>query len=348
MIVPTRLRRSRDRSAGISRERRGKGFTYRWPNGRRIRDASTRERIRALAIPPAWEDVWICPDERGHLQAAGTDGAGRRQYLYHADWRARRDTRKFLRVESFARSLPVLRDRVEADIRTEGLTRRRVLACAARLLDEASFRIGGEAYAEANGSFGLATLRRSHVRMERTGARITYTAKSGRKRVHLVRDRDAVQVIRELCARSGGGRELLAYRSNDAWRDVRSSEINAYIQDHLGAGFSAKDFRTWQATVLAATLAGAEPVPATATARNRRIRTIVGEVADHMGNTPAVCRASYIDPRVFERFHGGITIAARLAKVPSGEGSARRSEREAVERAVLDLLDGAIGLERAA
>jgi DNA topoisomerase IB len=160
------------------------------------------------------------------------------------------------------------------------------------------------------------------VTLERTGARIAYTAKSGRRRVHLVRDRDAIEVIRALSERPDGGRELLGYRSEEGWRDVRSSDINAYLQDHLGTGFSAKDFRTWQATVLAAALAGAEPVPVTAAARNRRMRSIVGEVADHLGNTPAVCRASYIDPRVFERFREGITISGQLAEISSGEGSA--------------------------
>lgn len=326
----------------MTRVRRGRGFAYRTLDGRPVRDPATLAHIRALAIPPAWEDVWIASDERSHLQAAGTDAAGRRQYRYHPEWQARRATQKFSRVEAFASTLPALRDRVARDLRRDGLPRERVLACAVRLLDEASFRVGGETYAERNGSFGLATLRRSHVRLEQDRATFDYSAKSGTRRIQVVRDPQALEVLRLLCERRGGGRELLAYREGDRWRDVRSSDINDYLKDHLVEPATAKDFRTWQATVLAAVKVAEEPPPDGAASLRRLGARVVREVADQLGNTPAVCRASYIDPRVFERLEEGVTIAGRLAVLPRGRGRWSRARREAVEAAVLDLLAGAL------
>lgn len=343
-----RLRRSHDGEPGIERIRRGRGFGYRRHNGTWVRDPAALKRIRALAIPPAWDDVWICADERGHLQAAGTDAAGRRQYRYHDDWRRRRDTQKFARIEAFAAGLPALRDQIEADLRLDGLPRARVLACAARLLDEASFRIGSESYASSNGSFGLATLRRSHVTLSGDEARFDYRAKSGRRRVHTVHDPQAISVLRLLVERSGGGRELLVYREGDAWRDVRSADINGYLKGCLGDGHSAKDFRTWQATVLAGVEVATQPSPPGRRAQEDRIRAVIERVAEQLGNTPAVCRASYIDPRVFERFREGITIAPALDDLPPGTDLNERTEREAIESAVLQLLRGELTAEERA
>ncbi|HEY6652216.1 MAG TPA: DNA topoisomerase IB, partial [Actinomycetota bacterium] len=247
----TRLRRVRQSSPGFSRRRHGRGFVYFDERGEPIRDERL-QRLRALAIPPAWTDVWICSHERGHLQATGTDDAGRRQYLYHPEWRRQRDREKFERIESFAEALGPLRARIDADLRRRGYPRERVLACAVRLLDRGLFRVGGEDYAD-NGSYGLATLRREHVVVRGDGAaEFDFVGKGGKRHVREIRDPDAVRVLRALRRRHGAD-ELLAWKDADGWHDVRAADINAYIKETAGADFSAKDFRTWHATVLAAT-----------------------------------------------------------------------------------------------
>lgn len=292
------LRRVTSDLPGYSRRRRGRGFEYLDVTGRRIEDETEVERIRALAIPPAWKDVWICRDPRGHLQAVGTDDAGRRQYLYHEAWRRRRDRAKYRRMETFASALPELRDHVARDLRRRGLPRERVLACAVRLLDRGPFRIGSEGYA-LNGSFGLATIRKDHVRVGKRVASFDFVGKSGVRHAFEVSDPPIIPVLRQLRRRGGGGEELLAYRNGqDDWCDVRSVDVNRYLQDILGSEHSAKDFRTWRATVLAAAiLSGAKgPNPKKTVAR------VVRDVAAHMGNTPAVCRSAYIDPRVLDRY----------------------------------------------
>jgi len=337
------LKRVRCTGPGISRRRQGRGFTYVHPNGQRVRDEATLLRIRSLAIPPAWEDVWICPDERGHLQAVGTDGAGRKQYLYHDAWRARRDRQKFDRVLSLARRLPAMRQVCDRDIASRGLSRERALAGAVRLLDLGFFRIGSEAYTEENGSYGLATLRRSHVRVSGNEVRFDFSAKGGQRRIQTIRDPALARLTGSLLRRKGGGPELLAFRDGKTWRDVRSEDINAYLKDLVEDEISAKDFRTWHATVLtAALLASQEEGLTSVTSRKRVVSTVVREVADALGNTPAVCRASYIDPRVIERFLNGETI-----DLPRGRDLRDDRVRAAVESAVLDLLDPA-GAQRAA
>ena len=303
------LKRVRCTAPGISRRRHGRGFIYVHPNGQRVRDDETLARIRSLAIPPAWEQVWICPDDRGHLQAVGTDDAGRKQYLYHDDWRARRDRQKFDRALRLARRLPAMRKVCDRDIASRGLTRDRALAGAVRLLDLGFFRIGSEAYTEENGSFGLATLRRSHVRVSRDEVRFDFAAKGGQRRIQTIRDPALARLTGSLLRRKGGGPELLAYRDGKTWRDVRSEDINAYLKDLADEEISAKDFRTWHATVLmAAILASQEEGLTSVTSRKRVVSTVVKDVAEALGNTPAVCRASYIDPRVIERFLNGETI----------------------------------------
>jgi DNA topoisomerase I len=329
------LERVRCTGPGISRRRQGRGFSYVHPNGQKVADAATLDRIRSLAIPPAWSDVWICPVERGHLQAVGTDAAGRKQYLYHEDWSARRGRQKFDRVLRLARRLPAMRKVSARDITSRGLTRDRALAGAVRLLDLGFFRIGSEAYTQENGSYGLATLRRSHVRVSRDEVRFDFAAKGGQRRIQTIRDPELARLTTALLRRRGGGPELLAFRDGKTWRDVRSEDINAYLKDLADEDISAKDFRTWHATVLtAALLASEEEGLRSVTSRKRVVSTVVKEVAEALGNTPAVCRVSYIDPRVIDRFLNGETI-----DLPRGRDLTDDRVRAAVERAVLDLVD---------
>lgn len=349
-----RLRRSDCSDSGIRRVRRGRGFGYVGVDGERVSDEPTLERIRALAIPPAWQQVWICVDPRGHLQATGIDAADRKQYLYHEAWRAQRDRQKFRRMVEFAETLPRLRRRLAAGLSGEELDEDRVLACAVRLLDVGLFRIGGEEYAEQGGGLGLATLHKDHVSLRDDAIVFDYPAKSGVRRVHQVRDPDALTVIRALKRRRGGGPQLLAYRAGRRWTDVHSEDINDYIKRNLGEGFSAKDFRTWNATVMAAVsvavTAGADAGQAgshgparTKTARKRVVDAAVRQVAELLGNTPAVARRAYIDPRVFDRYRSGATISlpragagahAGVLALAGVDGRARRR----IEQAVLDLL----------
>ncbi len=313
-----RLRRSDSTSPGITRRRRGRGFEYLDAGGDRIDDPATLDRVRALSLPPAWTDVWICSDPNGHLQAVGTDAAGRRQYRYHDRWRERRDQEKFDQMLDFARALPRLRRRAAADLSEPGHARD--LACAVRLLDRGFFRVGGEEYAEGNGSYGLATLESRHVELAGDGKLVfDYRAKSGKRRVQLVVDPEVYKLVAALKRRRR--RTLLG---------VRSPEINAYIKEHAGGDFSAKDFRTWHATVLAAVALGVSGRAATKTGRQRAITRAVAEVAHYLGNTPAVCRASYIDPRVFDCYRGGMTISPTVETLSD----------ESVERAVLTMLAG--------
>jgi DNA topoisomerase-1 len=334
-----RLRRADCSQPGLTRRRRGRGFEYLDADGRRIEDREVLERIRALAIPPAWEDVWICPDVLGHLQAVGEDAAGRRQYLYHPRWRERRDQQKFDEMLTFARALPELRAAAAEHLGAKGLTRERVLACAVRLLDRGFFRVGGEAYAET-GSYGLATMQKRHVTLGEDGLLVfDYTAKGGKRRLQAVVDPEVYEVVAELKRRRSGD-ELLAYK-NGRWVDVRSSDINSFIKDQTGSEFSAKDFRTWHATVLAAVaLAVSEQAATTKTARKRAVSRAVQEVAHYLGNTPAVCRASYIDPRVFDRYRAGVTIAPALGALGELVDEQAPATQGAIEEAVIAVLDG--------
>jgi DNA topoisomerase IB len=326
---------------GISRRKRGKGFEFRDEEGDRITDPEDLARLRELGIPPAWQDVWICPNPRGHLQATGTDAAGRKQYLYHADWRTRRDAEKFEDMVRFARALPDLRERVDADLEGDEPTRERVLACAVRLLDRGFFRIGSEEYAVQNESYGLATMRKEHVTVGTNGEMVfDYPAKSGVRRVQAVVDPAAVDLVSTLRRRRGGGDELLAFKDGRRWRDVRSEDINAYLKEATGDDFSAKDFRTWNATVLAAVaLSVSGEVAASKTGRKRAVTRAIKEVAHYLGNTPAVCRASYIDPRVFDAYQGGLVIGRPVQEAADvGPGELPIHQR-AIEEAVLDLLN---------
>jgi DNA topoisomerase-1 len=334
-----RLRRVDCSGPGIVRRGRGRGFEYLDESGERIDDEDVLERIRELVIPPAWRDVWICPYPFGHIQAVGTDAAGRRQYLYHEQWRARRDQEKFDEMLRFARALPRIRRTAAKHLRQRGLTRERVLACSVRLLDRGFFRVGTEDYAEQNRTYGLATMQKRHVTLGPDGLLVfDYVAKSGKQRVQSIVDPDVYAVVKKLKERRSG-RELLAFNDARSWVDVRSGHINDYIKAVSGEDFSAKDFRTWHGTVLAAVgLAVSARAAGSKTARERAISRAVKEVAYYLGNTPAVCRASYIDPRVFDRYRDGVTIGGaldRLGDVEFGEPATQG----AVEEAVLDLLE---------
>jgi DNA topoisomerase I len=336
-----RLRRSDCGAPGIRRRRRGRGFEFLDPDGERIDDPETLERIADLAVPPAWKDVWICLDPLGHLQATGIDDAGRKQYRYHDQWRTRRDREKFADMVEFGYALPKLRRRVRRDLGREALDRPRVLACATRLLDVGFFRIGSEDYAVTNESYGLATMRRKHVTIEDGEVVFDYPAKSGQRRVQAIADEAVCDIVAALKRRRGGGQELLAYKDGPRWRDVRSDDINAYVKNATSHDFSAKDFRTWNATVLAAIAlaTGDNGKPRSKTAYKRATAAAVKAVAAFLGNTPAVARASYIDPRVFDRFRSGWTIEDTLAEI--GEPDLGRPRKRAkIEAAVLDLLEG--------
>ena len=332
--MSSRLRRADCGSPGIRRRRRGRGFSYEDTSGETIADEETLERIRQLAIPPAWKEVWICPDPFGHIQATGYDEAGRKQYLYHERWQQRQAERKFALVREFALALPKLRRAVTADLRRQGMPRERALACAVRLLDLGFFRVGGEVYAEENESFGLATVRREHVTIKGNEVVFDFPAKSGQRRLQSIRDAAAQRAIEAMQRRRSGPDGLLAYRAGREWVDVRSEDINEYIHEQVGDRFTAKDFRTWHGTLLAAVaLAGAEP-PSGAAAAKRAIARAVDQVSEALGNTPAVCRASYIDPRVLDRFRDGTT----LAPAPAGKGRLSAKRRRRIEREVIDLV----------
>jgi DNA topoisomerase IB len=338
----SRLRRVDCAAPGITRRRRGKGFEYLDEStGERIEDDDVVQRIKALAIPPAWEEVWVCADPMGHIQATGMDVRGRKQYRYHDRWRERRDRQKFDEMVDFARSLPKLRDQVETDLRRRTISRERVLACAVRLLDRGFFRIGSEDYAEENETYGLATMRKRHVTIKGETLVFDYEAKGGKRRVQTIIDPKVSRLVKTLRERRGGGHELLAYRNGQEWRDVRSDEINDYIKDVIGEDHSAKDFRTWNATVLAAVVLAAsarERDLSTKGGRNRAKRDAVKQVARYLGNTPAVCRASYIDPRVFDRLDGGLTVGGVFERLPEDPADWPEIQRP-IEEAVLDLID---------
>jgi len=334
-----RLRRVDCSGPGIRRARRGRGFSYLDEDGATIEDAEVRERIGGLAIPPAWTDVWICPDPRGHIQATGYDDAGRKQYLYHDAWREHRDRQKFEQMAAFGGALPALRRRVERDLSRRGLVRDRVLACALRLLDLGFFRIGSERYAAENETYGLATLKKRQVRFDRGAAVFDYRAKGSQRQVHVLEDPVVLPTVRALKSRRSGGNELFAYRNGRSWHHVRSDEINEHLKELAGSEFTAKDFRTWNATVLAAVgLAKHDPTRMSKTARRRAANDAVKAVASYLSNTPAICRSAYIDPRVMDSFDSGDTIRNALNREMNGAEPGEFPDRERIEAAVLRLV----------
>lgn len=338
------LRRVEPNGPGYSRRRRGRGFSYYDQNGAVITDPETLQRIRALAVPPAWRDVWICALPGGHIQAVGTDDAGRRQYLYHDEWRRQRDAAKYDRVLRLGRRLPAVRAQIREDLDGRGLTCARVLAAALRMLDIGALRIGGDEYAPEpghdEGTFGLATLRREHVRLRRGAIELRYVAKGGIEQAMTLRDPALHAVVRSLLRRSGGGEDLLAYRTKQGWHDVCAEDVNARLKELAGDEFSAKDLRTWNATLLAAVALAQGAASGIPTSQRRRARTInaaLDEVAEHLGNTRAVARASYVDPRVLEHYDEGRTILAAVRRAGTYD-LVDEDVRIRLERALLRML----------
>ena len=320
------------------RRRRGRGFEYFDADGNRIKDAETLARVKALVIPPAWEEVWICPHPYGHLQAVGRDDAGRRQYLYHEDWRTRMDQKKFGHMLEFADALPVMRTTALDHLALDQFPREKVLGCALRLLDRGFFRIGSEGYAEQNQTYGLATIHKKHVTLDGNEVLFDYVGKGGQRRLWSTVDPSVREVVAALKRRRSGGPELLAYKDGRKWVDVKSTDINDYIREIAGEDYTAKDFRTWNATVLASVALAVSTEATTKTARKRAISRAVKEVAHYLGNTPAVSRSSYVDPRVFDRFRSGWTIAGALDQIGEGATFGELATQGAIEDAVRDLL----------
>jgi DNA topoisomerase IB len=334
---------------GFSRRRRGRGWSFYDCAGEPITDPAGIARIKSLAIPPAWQDVWICPTLDGHIQAVGTDAAGRRQYRYHEEWRRQRDREKYERVLTLGAVLPEVRQALVQRLQEKGLGRDRVLAAGVRMLDVGVFRPGGEEYApgddDEDGTFGLATLRREHVQLKRGAVLFSYPAKGGIPRTLALRDPLLHKVVNSLLRRRGGGEDLLAYRNGRGWHDVRAEDLNAAVKELIGEQYSCKDLRTWNATVLAAvTLAAGVArggVPKKERARKRVVNRAIKEVSTHLGNTPTVARSSYVDPRVVERFDEGRTVLPALQHLENGSSMPDLTDdatRAAVEQAVVRLI----------
>ena len=303
-----RLRRSRCAEPGIRRRRSGRGFRYVDAAGTAIADPAELERITALAIPPAWTGVWICPYPNGHIQATGVDQAGRRQYLYHPAWRSRSDDEKFVRMLELARALPAARRGATRDLRHAGLGRERLLAGAFRLLDAGSLRIGSPRYEEERGTIGLTTLLVRHAVVEGTTVRLRFPGKSGQAWRSLLDDADLAALIAPLTARSRRARLLAWQDAAGRWHPLRPAEVNADIRRRLGGEFSAKDFRTLCGTATAALRLAAIGARPTASGRRRAIAEAVSAAADVLGNTPAIARGSYVDPRILDRYEHGETV----------------------------------------
>jgi DNA topoisomerase-1 len=340
---------------GLRRERRGRRFVYlQDATGEPVTDAGTIARVEALRIPPAWTEVWISARPDTHLQATGLDAKGRRQYLYHPAWRRRRDAEKFDDMLDFAAALPALRRAVQGQLGAEGAPREHALALAIRLLDVGLFRVGWDRYARDNGHVGLTTLRREQVTLLADAARFDYVGKHGKRRRMTVRDPDAVVALAPLRRRRGEPVELLAYRRNGGWHRVTASDVNNAVRCWAEGPYSSKEFRTWAATVLAAAALAREHASGQH-ASKRAINRAVREVSAALGNTPAVARASYIDPRVIDSYEQGTVIelpggtpeAAGPLRIETGDGgvvielptdATGRPLREDVERRVQSLL----------
>jgi DNA topoisomerase-1 len=302
--LPPELNYVDDRDPGITRRETSRGWTYRDPDGEVITDEATLKRIRSLAIPPAWTQVWICADPMGHIQAVGRDAKGRKQYRYHPRWREARDRSKYDKMVEFGRALPKLRARVDADLARHGLPKEKVVAAVVRLLELTLIRVGNDEYAKENKSFGLTTLRKRHVDLGSTGAVFEFKGKSGVAHRTGFRDRRLAQVIR--ACQDLPGQRLFQYVDEEGERrHVGSAEVNAYIQDAIGEEFSAKDFRTWAGALAALEYFDEAQPPASAVQAKAMMRECVKRVSQRLGNTPAVCRACYIHPAVFTAFESG-------------------------------------------
>jgi len=326
------LRHVNDGEPGITRRRAGRGFRYLHGNGRPVRDETTLQRIRRLAIPPAYRDVWICPSAHGHLQATGRDVRGRKQYLYHADWVKHRSTDKFVRLVAFGQALPALRRKVREHLRLPGLPPEKVLALVVAIMGQTLARIGNDSYARSNDSYGLTTLRDRHVQwLSRGGAQLCFVGKSHQQQAYRVDDARLGRLIRR--CHDLAGMRLFQYLDDEGKpRPVGSGDVNRYLKEVMGGDFTAKDFRTWGGTVLAMVELAALPVPdgSSQTKRAALEKQVIDAVAQVLGNTPAVCRKSYVDPCVFAAWQRGAFASA----------PARRSARQWERLALKILRDG--------
>jgi DNA topoisomerase-1 len=332
-----------DTRPGIVREGRPGHFVYRRAGGKRITDHGTLTRIARLAIPPAWRDVWICPDPHGHIQATGRDVRGRKQYRYHPRWRQVRDRSKFGRMIEFARTLPRIRRAVAGDLRRQGLPRDKVLAVVVRLLERTSIRVGNDEYARANNHFGITTLQDRHAQIKRGVVRFHFRGKSGKEHDIDLHDPALAKLVRR--CRDLPGQRLFQYLDDDGKRhNVGSGDVNEYVRRVSGADFTAKDFRTWAGTTLVAGMLIACDAPATAAAGNRQVLEAIDAAAKRLGNTRAVCRSSYVHPAVIDGFMAGRLAApelASLAKAATGGGTPRGTSLGKLERATLRILETA-------
>lgn len=321
-----RLRRSDLRGPGLRRVRRGRGFSYVDPGGDPVTDTETLDRIKDLVIPPAWKRVWISSHPNGHIQAVGTDVAGRRQYLYHQKWQEERKEEKFDRALHMSAALPDMRAQVRSDLRGRGLTRNRVIALALQLLDLGYFRSGSEQYAEENNSFGLATLLCEHVTLQQDAVEFDYPAKSGVRRTLLIEDSEVIRSVRALMRRPDRSERLLVCRKGSGWADLHADDLNGRFKELVGDEYTVKDLRTWHGTVLAAAaFVDADP-PENKSVIKRVESAVMKEVAEELGNTPAVARGSYVDPRVVEGYESGLTIEAAARRAAKTRAPAKRQE----------------------
>ncbi|OBI54135.1 DNA topoisomerase [Mycolicibacterium fortuitum] len=319
-----RLRRSVVGGPGLRRVRRGRGFGYLDQEGAAVTDPATLTRIEDLVIPPAWKKVWICPHPNGHIQAVGTDVAGRRQYLYHSQWQQERGEEKFDRVLELSAGLADWRNDITGDLRRRGLTRDRVLALGLRLLDLGYFRAGGDQYAEENNSFGIATLLREHITLRPDAVEFDYPAKSGVRRTLVVEDPAVVRAVRSLQRARADGDRLLAYRNSADWTEVHAEDLNVRFKEMVGDDYTVKDLRTWHGTVLAAeAFVDADP-PVNDKVIKRVESAVMREVAEALGNTPAVARSAYVDPRVVGAYRDGLTIGAAVRRASRVRNSDKR------------------------
>jgi DNA topoisomerase-1 len=329
-----RLRTVTPGSNGWTRRRVGRNFTYVDELGRRLPPEQV-ERIKSLAIPPAWQNVWICPAPNGHIQAVGIDAAGRKQYLYHPEWRIKRDQMKFDRVTQVARELSKTRASVLEHISLDGMPFERAAATAVRLLDLGYFRIGSDAYADENGGYGLTTLERRHVTRSKGKLVFCFTGKSGVEHCIEIDDPLSVAAVETMRRRRGADARLLAYKNAKRWAALDAARVNEYLRTCTGADMTAKDFRTWHATVLAAASLAASSEPGdTKASRKRAVRNAMVEVSEYLGNTPAIAKASYVDPRVVDLYEGGTTIADAVRR----EYGSSEERQAALEQAVLEML----------
>lgn len=331
-----RLRKSAVAGPGFRRVRRGRGFSYLNGGLECLDDSEALARIEALVIPPAWKNVWICPHQNGHIQAVGTDVAGRRQYIYHEQWQAERSEEKYDRALSLSKHLPEWRLHLLVDLKSRGVGRDRVLALAQHLIDQGYFRAGGEEYAQENGSFGLATLLRDHVQLHSNSVAFDYPAKSGVRRTVSLEDPLVVRAVRSLLRIETTSARLLVYRTPDGWSEIHADDLNFRFRELVGDEFSVKDLRTWHGTVLAAEAFTLAREPASKTARRREEAAVMRAVSDELGNTPAVARRSYVDPRVVLAYEQGITIGPAVRRAERQRSPEAR--RETIERATARMI----------